>query len=829
MARLNFGTVISQSLSPARSITDLAASMRDVHADFELMYVDEIVSDTTARCRRPHWPVSIILPVRSGSSTKYLQPGQKVVVRWEDGDPNRRFIDAKTRLLPLTADSIEAILTQDWYCEHANVSRDNSWTATSLAFATASSLTGLAGDSGVSYITLPRFRQGYASWVSPDYVILNPGDEGYDSEIGGGDPYQEGPWLFQRLPDDDFIWRQNLAQALSSYVTDWTTFSADTLYITDTGETVLGWFEQTTDGDTVLPKDYLTIFANDGLSGARKTTILSVRRRDTGDTLQIGDYLCTPLRNVFAGEEYVHIWQISGASLTATTILLDGATSAGLIGAIWPNPENIIPESWVGSDHFIVQDGSGGLYGLRISGDDGGDSFIDWTYSGLKAVRPLAVSEGSLVCAYEQSFYETVTDSFASVNWTDGGNTEETREILSEGKSQLAGIVFIACGTGAQVSAFEFPGEEDAGHSLGPKTETRTTHDGQSYTSPTFYTDIDDAYWFSGWSGAFISMRRSIIPGGTAPEEPGPTETYPYATATWANDLWESIPHLGFPPVGGTGPSDTWLDTISDLFNEEREALVRQAFEIRAARPGPEYYIKRELWRSTWHSYSTTGNVYDGLHTRLGGTTYTEPPTGTGTPLPTALLRSVPSNYESTEEASAIADTEAPVVSGPFPDGEYWVTGIGQKTYSWELVKVWSNVQEEIPLTRTPSPQHALGPIAIGHGLILHGPSGTLSVGADATWVARSLSSPSTVAWTYTVASTGPEILVGNVWVDGSRFWIEFDDGAGWKLVGLDPDTGLPGGSDPDMPLDSLGSNRVVFDGTNVHDFNGAWAYKPAP
>lgn len=825
MARLNFGSVISQSLSPARSIMNLAASMRDVHSDFEIMVVVSITSDTTALCKKPHWPVSISLPVRAGSTTKYLQPGQKVVVRWEDGDPNRRFIDAKTRLLPLTADSIEAILTQDWYCEHANVKRDNSWTNASFEYLSATATTGLANDSGVSYIAMPRFRQGYAAWVSPDYVILNPGDEGYDEEIGAGDSYQSGPWLFQRLPDDDFIWSHNLGTYLSSYVTDWGTFSADSLYITDSGEVVLGWFEETIDGELVLPKDYLTIFYFDG-SGPRKTVSFSMRRRDGADTLQCGDYLCTPLRNTFSGDEAVHIWQISGTSLTATELELTGASSAGLIGSVWANPDSTAPESWVYEDFFILQDGSGGLYGVTPSGTNGSDSTIEWTYTGTKAVRPIAIYDTNLICAYEVSTYDTVTDSFASTEWVDGGNTEEERQILSAGKSTIGGILYILCSTGGQSASFEFPGEESYGVSLGPKTESRTSHTGQSYTSPTFPTSLGSGYWFSGWSSAFLAMREAIVPGEDPPEAPGPTETYPYATATWANTLWESIGHYGFPPVGGSGPGDDWLAECTDLFSVEREDLVRQAFDIWASRPGNEYYLKRELWRSTWHSYSLTDQAYDNLHTRIGGSIYTDPPSGTGNPQPTPQNRSIPSDYEGTEEAAAIADTESPQ-PGPYPGGgSWWTTADSPRTYSWELVKVWSNVQEEIPISRTPPPVHSLGAVAIGHDLIVHGPSPTLSGGDDAIWAARSVTDPADTLWTYTVPSTGPAIQVGNTWVDGSRFWIEYDAGDGWKIVGLLPDTGLPDESDPETLIDT---GRVVFDGTNVHDYNGAWVLSPSP
>lgn len=100
---------------------------------------------------------------------------------------------------------------------------------------------------------------------------------------------------------------------------------------------------------------------------------------------------------------------------------------------------------------------------MKPSGTDGGDSSIEWTYSGNKVLCGLSVYDTNLVCAYETSTYDTVTDSFASTEWVDGGNTEEDREILAPGKSVVGGIAYIACATGTQSGVFEFPGEESGG------------------------------------------------------------------------------------------------------------------------------------------------------------------------------------------------------------------------------------------------------------------------------------------------------------------------------------------------------------------------------
>ncbi len=785
--------------------------------DCEVMSVTDRAADGRYLCKKDHWPSAILVPCRPASA-RLPYPSRRMVY-FEDGDRLRSFLlwtEPEREAWPVTLGG--AVLTADWRCSHANFQRQNSATSQTFDFAGAVPVSSLSSLAGVATGLLPRFFEGHAAWVSPDYHVYNPEDEDYDPEVGGGDPYQLGPYLFQRVAGDSFVWAQNLAQQLT--VPDWSTWSADTLAILDDGEIVLGWFEQHEEESILLPRDYLTIFANDGATGARKTVGTSIRRRDGADTVQVGDYLCTPLRNTGDGTEKVHCWQISGSTLTATELDLDGATSAGLLGSVWPSPENNLPESWVGANRFIVQDGSGGIYGIDPSVPS-----INWTYSGTKALRPLAVYESTLICAWEESTYTTVTDEFASTEWVDGGGSTEDRDILAEGKSTLGGLAYISCATGAQQSAFEFPGDEDFGSSLGPILETRTEHDGQSYTSPTFPTSLGAGYWFSGWGSPFIAMRPAIIPGEDPPEEPGELETYPYATATWANDLWESINHYGLPPVSGTGPGDAWLADASAKFNEEREALVRQAFEIMAARPGPEYYIKRELWRNTWSSFSTTSQAYNDLHTRIGGAIYTEPPSGSGNPLPESYNRAVPANYEGTEESGTISDSEEPLLSGPYPDGEYWITEDSVKTYSWELVKVWRNVQEEIPLLRSPSPEHALGPVAIGLGLIVHGPNNILGVGVDAVWVARLISSPAEPLWAFTVASTGPEIQVGNVWIDSARVWIEYDAGDGWRLVGLRRDTGTPAEDDPEI---FLNTGQVVFDGTNLHDIFTEWALGPA-
>lgn len=182
MARLNFGSVISQSLSPARSIMNLAASMRDIHADFEMMYVAEVASETTARCKRPHWAVSILLPVRAGMTTRYLQPGQQVVVRWEDGDPNRRFIDGKTRLVLLGDQEVETYfsgwwrlgvkMSDRWYSYDWDSAPENSIDITST--------TGLSGSGTI----IRSDSEGVAYWAQDDHLWTRDLSTGSSSDDG---------------------------------------------------------------------------------------------------------------------------------------------------------------------------------------------------------------------------------------------------------------------------------------------------------------------------------------------------------------------------------------------------------------------------------------------------------------------------------------------------------------------------------------------------------------------------------------------------------------------------------------------------------------------
>lgn len=95
------------SFSPARSIVAMTSALRDIHIDYETMLIESIATDTTAYCTKPHWAASVLLPVRAGRSTKYLTPGQRVIVRWEDGYGQRRFIDAGSRLGQLGDDGEE--------------------------------------------------------------------------------------------------------------------------------------------------------------------------------------------------------------------------------------------------------------------------------------------------------------------------------------------------------------------------------------------------------------------------------------------------------------------------------------------------------------------------------------------------------------------------------------------------------------------------------------------------------------------------------------------------------------------------------------------------
>lgn len=766
--------------------------------------------------RREHWPSAGDQPgtiaVPAVPSDAAIPYPCRAWLRFERGTLQGAHLYWPSPKSPrrLTNSVVAPTLTADWRCEHASFQRNNSYTAATFNFATAEPVTSLADLAGVASGILPRFYQGNRAWISPDYRVVNPEDEDYDSEIGEGDPYQLGPYLFQTIPTDpDFVYAHNLGApgGLSYEISDWTTWAANHLCILDSGEIVLGWQE----GES--PTHYLAIFHSDGESGWRKvislpgSTSLPIHLRDGADTVQVGDHLCTPVVNALTGAQYLHIWQISTDTEDAEVVELTGADSKGLVGAVWGNPEDTLPQSWVAGNLCIVQDVNGGLYAVNPTVT----TAPAWIYAGTKRVRPLAVDGTKLVCAYEAATYQTVTDVFASTDYVDAGPTEEDRDILAEGKSTTGGLLYVFAASGAEISAAEFGGEEVNGTSLGPLLETRTTHEGPSYTSPAYHYD-GLGYWKSGFPAAYIRCRPATWIGGGEPAPPGESEVYPYADSPIGNELYESIIVAVVDVVGeeGTDFYDDWL-AKAEAYKED---LVRQFFEVMAARPSPAHFIKKEMWRLEWHSYSSIGNVHDNLHSIIEGPLESEPPeTVDGDPAPS--LTGPSTNYAGTEIAGI---GETPGLPG-------WQTGMSPKTFGWDLVKVWSNVQEEYALTRTASPLHPLGPVCIAHGLIVHGPRGILDSGNDAHWVARRPSSPGEPEWTFTVAnSTG--LLVGNVWADSARFWIEYstDGGLEYQLVGLLPATGEPDGGDPEIFIES---GRVVFDGANLHDYFTEWAIGP--
>ena len=794
-----------------RQVTEQQRSYSGGQPDGQIMSVTAQAPNGRYVCKKDHWDTGGILVKSTPPGSRVIFPSVRKVY-FEDGDRLRPFMLgtlSEREAWPVTLGG--AVLTADWRCAHANFQRDNSYTAATFDFAAADTVTSLADLAGVASGKMPRFYQGHSAFVSPDYRIVEPEDEDYDEEIGEGDPYQLGPFLFQRIPEyPDFWWAHNLGApgGLGYEIADWETWAANSLAILDDGEIVLGWQE----GEDAT--HYLSIFANDGTGGWRKnislpgSTSLPISLRGGADTVQVGDHLCTPVVNESTGAEYLHIWQVSTDTEEAEVVELTGADSAGLVVAVWGNPEDTLPQSWVAGNLCIVQDGSGGLYAVNPTVT----TAPAWIYAGTKRVRPLAVDGTRLVCAYEAATYETVTDVFASTDYVDAGPTEEDRDLLAEGKSTTGGLLFIFAASGAEISAAEFSGEESYGSSLGPVLEERTTHEGPSWTSEAHPDPMLDS-WPSYWPAILVFMRAALYIGadpGNAPEE---SETYPYADSPLGDLAYEAISaFVSLPP---DDDSDYYHAVVAKML-AYREALVRQVFEVFGARPSPAHFIKWEGWQFTWSSISTDGNAYDGLHSYVNGPIEGDPPSGTGNPDPNVI--GVPENYEGTDEAGSIPDTEEPV-------GD-WVTGPAVKTFNWQAVKVWSNVQEEYELTRTASPQHAFGPVCIAHGLIVHGPKGILDSGNDAHWVARRPSSPSEPEWTFTVEDTGSGVLTGNVWADSARFWIEYSTNGGtdFQLVGLLPATGEPDSGDPEILIESAG---VVFDGANVHDEFTEWAIGP--
>lgn len=699
------------------------------------------------------------------------------------------------------------VVTANWRCEHGDPERRNSTTSTTFDPTTATTLTSLADMGGVASGSLARNGDGHTAWVSPDYRVVTPEDEDYDPELGGGDDYQLGPWLFQIVPEyPDFVYAHNLGDSIGYEVADWSTWAANSLCILDDGEIVLGWQE------AADANHYLTIWRNDG-TGWRKAISLSgsvslaVKLRDGADTIQVGDYLCTPVENPLTGEQYAHFLRISTSTETATVVALDSAETRGLVGAVWGTPESTLPESWRGADRFIVQDGSGGTYGI-----DPSVPAIDWTYTGNKRIRPLASHGNILICAAEMATYKTVTDTFASTDYNDASTTTETREVLDDGKSTTGGILYLSCTTGGQTGYYPFAGETSYSTTLGPINEVRTTHEGPSWTSEAHPDPMLDA-WPSYWPAILVFMRAALYIDSDPGNAPGESETYPYADSPLGDAAYEAISAFtSLPP----DDDSAYYHAVVAKMLAYRETLVRQVFEVFAARPSPAHYIKWEGWQYTWSSISTADNIYDDLHSYVNGPVEGDPPVGTGGP--DANVITTPEDYEGTDEAGSIADGEEPVGG--------WVTGPAVKTFNWDAVKVWSNVQEEVSISRTPTPLHGFGPISVAHGMIIHSPPANPPSLASAYWVARKLSNPAAEEWIHVVESDGGAMQTGNTWTDAARVFTTYTQGVDWPLIGLDPATGEPVDDDPEILLPS---GRTVPDGERLDDYYTEWALGPTP
>lgn len=78
---------------PVRSSFFLGGQMRNFFADQEYMVVNDVVDETHLMVQKQGWPNAIKAPVRAGNTTDGYSSGQTVVVRWENADSQRRFVD----------------------------------------------------------------------------------------------------------------------------------------------------------------------------------------------------------------------------------------------------------------------------------------------------------------------------------------------------------------------------------------------------------------------------------------------------------------------------------------------------------------------------------------------------------------------------------------------------------------------------------------------------------------------------------------------------------------------------------------------------------------
>lgn len=709
-------------------------------------------------------------------------------------------------------------LTSNWICEHADPQRRNSYTSASFDPTTATEIPSLADrtDGLISAGLLPRYWNGSAAWCSTEYHVYEPSDEDYDPEIGDGEnPYQLGPWLFQALPDSEdlIILNFGLLSSLGYEVTDWETFAIDALAIIPegdhAGEVIMNWRTGT---ESVDLAHYITIFAADG-SGFRKSISLSgsvslpISLRPGADTLPCGNYLCTPVYESFDGTEYAHFWQISTDTETAYATELTGAEINGLVGSVWGTPEDTLPQSWVSMARFIVQDGSGGTYAFNPSAP----ATPDWTYAGNKRIRPLAFDGNVGICACEESTYQDIDDTYASTDYHDDSTSATTRTVLTEGLATTGGILYLTATTGAEIAYHPFTDADPVtnGSSLGPLLEVRTMHIGPSWTSEP-HPDPMLTAWPSYWPAILVFMRAATYIGSDPGPAPEPEEIYPYTDSPLGNQIYEDTgAFVSLPP---DDDSDYYHAVVAKR-KAYCEALVRFVFEVFGARPSPSHYIKFEASQFEWNSQSTTGNDYDGLHSYTTSTIENEPPEDLGEPIVNVI--GTPEDYEGTDEAASIPNDEQPAND--------WITGPAVKTFLWNFLKVWRNVQDTISHTRTATPLHAFGPISVANGMIYHSPPAT--VFAEAKWQARTMAAPATVAWTFTISNPGDDIMTGNSWIDSTRFFtFHTTTGIDWYAIGLDPALGEPpSGEDPLL----IPSGRTVFDGAGVQSYYCDWARGP--
>lgn len=804
--------------APTRVIFGISSLLRDVRADYEVMYVDSIASDTTAYCKRPHWPGSILLPVRAGSTTRYMMPGQRVIVRWEDGYGQRRFIDSRSRAKGFLEGEGEIVETVDWFCEGANFGRSYSFTAAAWNYAESTEAAGLA-EQGGDYpfeIAFPRFRDGMRAWFVPRYFI--EGEEDSESGLYADSDAPEGyvaagPFIVIGYAEDEgFLTRRDLRPLLDGTEEtdlDWTTFEGLSVCISSSGEVILTWSEDHEVESVATPRERISVFYSgdsDFPGFIRKTIYPNMRVRQfdggsrTADPVICGDQIAIPLRSEEG--DFLACCQLSGDDINPTNVELVGEHT-GIVGVTWdPTPigDNQPPISCTDGELVFLQDGSGGLYAV-----DPDSREIVWQYEGSRDILLLGLVEDKILCAWESTELVEITDHYEDGSW-DGGNSDEVRVEPAAGHSQKAGILYLSRTSGNQLLSVEMDGTEETSPLLGAITEYRNTHDGSSFTSVNSDGakpfNNDDGGRFSSFGGLKVARLMDYF----APEaDPGETPGEGSAADGLREEVFSTYLVGIDGPSDSTGPGAEYQEAVFPLLDAFEESEVLRLWTALGLRNDPGDWITDELYEL---SCPLTGSGYVdlGRGKKRFGFTQASPPSSPGF---SAVGVPGSGSFDDTTSDDEIDLSE-------YTSEAAWYTQGAPHTWSFRHQLVWRNTQTETARYKTAAPPHAVGPVASGLGVVVFPAS--RDFGSNSFVVRRA--SNLEYLWTFTPPEGVGEQFYGYPWIDATGVHLSWSDASGSYTRIFDAISGDEI-TDYELPGDMIDQ---VFDGTQVHDSLGRWA-----